>query len=291
MKHLIPLTLILLTANLTRAHISYVARDLGSYDPVVSRTVTLASNSVSSDFGWASGTDANGGDSHRVRAFKFTMVAAGTITIQAQGLSFDRGGILIGALGHPGFSVYRGLAHESPALADHDTSPISTQWNDVTYGAGNWEGSFRALGDWKIGNDDGASFADLSSFTYQGNAADGTNALFGNAPGIFGDGNADGMVVHSLSLDAGAYSIFVGGARYYDLLNTGGSTGAFGFSLTVSTIPEPSSGALLLAGMAVLAFRRRRIKKRFKSDLVEGERGQAGTGLNASLFKLGSWIR
>ncbi len=258
MKHLIPLTLILLTAALARAHISYVARDLGTYDPMVVRSFTLTGNTVSSDFGWASGTDANGGDSHKVRAFKFVMAASGNVTIQVQGLAFDRSGIPIAALGLPAFSVYRGLAHESPALGDHDSSVISALWNDTAYGAGNWQGSFRALGDWKIGNDDGTTFADLSSFIYVGNAADGTSAGYGGAVGIFGDGHADGMVVHSLNLDPGAYSIFVGGARYYDLLNTGGGGPSFGFLLTLSTIPEPSVFALVVVGVCGLVVLRRR---------------------------------
>lgn len=258
MKHLIPLTLILLTANLARAHISYVARDLGTYDPMVVRSFTLTGNTVSSDFGWASGTDANGGDSHKVRAFKFVMAASGNVTIQVQGLAFDRSGIPIAALGLPAFSVYRGLAHESPALGDHDSSVISALWNDTAYGVGNWQGSFRALGDWKIGNDDGTTFADLSSFTYVGNAADGTSAGYGGSVGIFGDGHADGMVVHSLNLDPGAYSIFVGGARYYDLLNAGGDGSSFGFLLTMSTIPEPSAFSLVVVGVCGLVVLRRR---------------------------------
>ena len=258
MKILATHLFVLFAATFAQAHISYVARDLGTYDPVVSRIVTLSSNTVSSDFGWASGTDINGGDSHKLRAFKFAMAAAGTVTIQVQGLAFDRSGIPIAALAAPAFSVYRGLAHESPALADHDTSVISALWNDTTYGVGNWQGSFRSLGDWKIGNDDGASFADLSSFTYVGNAADGTNAVYGGAAGIFGDGNADGMVVHSLNLDPGAYSIFVGGARYYDLLNSGGDTSSLGFLLTVSVIPEPSGFSLLGVGLGILIGRGRR---------------------------------
>ena len=253
------LTLLLACLSPGQAHISYINRDLGSFDPVVTRSVTITSNTVTSDFGWASGTDGNLGDSHKVKAFKFTMLSAGTITLKAQGLSFDRSGIPIAALALPGFSVFRGLAHESPALADHDTSVISTQFNDATYGAGNWQGSFRALADWKIGNDDGATFADLSSLSYVGNAADGTSVNYGANPGIFGDGQADGMVVQTLQLDPGSYSIFVGGARYYDLANAGGdASGSYGFLLTASTIPEPSTGALLLVAVAFL--RRRRTK-------------------------------
>jgi hypothetical protein len=66
------------------------------------------------------------------------------------------------------------------------------------------------------------------------------------------------MVVHSLNLDPGAYSIFVGGARYYDLLNTGGDGSSFGFLLTMSTIPEPSVFSLLVVGVCGLAALRRR---------------------------------
>jgi len=252
---ILKILLILLTVSVSHAHISYVSRDLGSFNPIVASSVTLSSNTVSSDFGWASGTDANGGDSHKLRAFKFSVSSAGAVTFRAQGLSFDRSGVPIGALALPAFSVYRGLAHESPALGDHDSSVISALYNDTTYGAGNWQGSFRALGDWKIGNDDGATFADLSSFAYVGSAADGTSADFGSAPGIFGDGTADGMVVQTLNLDPGSYSIFVGGARYYDLLNTGGDSSSFGFLLTVSTIPEPSTGSLLGIGFLLWMLR------------------------------------
>ena len=242
--------LILLTPAVSHAHISYVGRNLGNFDPIVSSSVTISSNTVSGDFGWASGTDANGGDSHKLRAFKFTVLSAGAVTFRAQGLSFDRGGLPIGALALPAFSVYRGLAHESPALGDHDSSLISALYNDSVFGAGNWQGSFRALGDWKIGNDDGATFADLSSFTYVGHAVDGEVSDLG--------GVADGMVVQTLNLDPGSYSIFVGGGRYYDLLNTGGDSSSFGFLLTASTIPEPSTGALFVAGFVAWMLRRRR---------------------------------
>lgn len=259
-----------LTPVLAEAHISYVARDLGAYDPMVVRSSTIFSNTVSSDYGWASGTDANGGDSHKLRAFKFAMTTAGTIRILVQGQSFDRSGIPISALPLPAFSIYRGLGHESPALADHDSSMISTLWNDAAYGTGNWQGSFRGLADWKIGNDDGSSFGDLSSFTYMGNAADGTAAEFGDAPGILGDGNADGMVIHSLSLDSGFYSIFIGGGRYYDLLNTGGDTSSFGFLVTVSTIPENSTTSLLVLAFGALCQRYRR---RLKGEWTPGSGG------------------
>ena len=242
-----------------QSHISYVGRDFGVLDPTSPQVVVISSQRVTSDFGWASGTDANLEDSHKLRAFKFSMAQSGNVQIRVEGISFVSGSNSYSALLRPAFSVYQGLAHESPALADHDTSSISATYNDTTYGAGNWLGSFRALNDWKIGNDDGETFADLSSFTYVGNGADGSAANYGAAAGISGDGIADGMVVQTLSLNPGSYSLFVGGAQYYDLLNTGGdATGRYGFSVTLTTIPEPSALSLLAVCLGGLAMLRRR---------------------------------
>ena len=245
-----------------QSHISYitgtVTRDFGSLDPSSSQVVVISSQTVASDFGWASGTDANLGDSHKLRAFKFSMAQSGDVQIRVEGLSFLKGSTPISALTRPAFSIYQGLAHESPAALDHDTSPISASYLNTTYGAGNWQGSFRALNDWKIGSDEGLTPADLSSFTYVGNGADGSAANYGAAAGIFGDGIADGMVVQTLSLNPGSYSLFVGGAQYYDLLNTGGGTGSYGFSVTLTTIPEPSALSLLAFGLGGLVIMRRR---------------------------------
>jgi hypothetical protein len=242
-----------------QSHISYVTRDFGALDPSSSQVVVISSQTVTSDFGWASGTDINLGDSHKLKAFKFSITKAGDVQIRVDGLSFVKGSVLINALSRPAFSVYQGLAHESPAALDHDDSAISTFYNNTTYGAGNWQGSFRALNNWRIGSDDGSTFADLSSFLYVGNGADGSSANYGAASGIFGDGNANGMIVETLSLNPGVYSIFVGGAQYYDLLNSGGdATGSYGFSVTLSTIPEPSALSLLAFGLSGLAILRRR---------------------------------
>jgi len=245
--------------SLGQSHISYVARDFGALDPLSSQATVISSQTVTSDFGWASGTDINLGDSHKLKAFKFSMTKAGDVQIRVEGLSFVRGSVSINALLRPAFSIYQGLAHESPANLDHDSSSISASYLNTIYGAGNWEGSFRSLNNWKIGSDDGLTFADLSSFTYVGNGADGSAANYGGASGIFGDGKADGMVVQTLSLNPGSYSLFVGGAQYYDLLNSGGdASGSYGFSVTLTTIPEPSVLSLLAVGLGGWAIVRRR---------------------------------
>jgi hypothetical protein len=238
------------------AHIYYTGRDFGSFTATGTTTsVLIASNSVAGDFGWASGTDSNLGDSHKLTAFKFTLLNTGMVTFDVQGLSFKRGILNLAALAMPGFSIYKGLAHEAPLQPDHDFSTISSAYNDATYGVGNWEGSFNALSNWKIGSDDGVTFADLSSFEYKCNAADGTSSNYGNATGIYGDGMADGEVRASFLLGPGNYSIFVGGANY-----SGTSSASFGFNsmLSVIAIPEPATYALFAFGIIVMfGFRSR----------------------------------
>jgi len=237
------------------AHIGYTGRNFGIFSGDGSdASVVIASNTVTGNFAWASGTDANLGDSHKTRAFRFSLLATGLVTLEVQGLDIIRSGVPVSALANPGFSIYKGLAHIAPALGDHDNSFISALYNDETYGASNWEGSFNALGDWKIGNDDGLTFADLSSFTYMGNAVDGSSANYGNASGINGDGTADGYIRASFVLGPGDYSIFIGGG---DIAGT--STSSFAFNATLSVIPEPSTYALFgLGAVMIFAGYRRR---------------------------------
>jgi hypothetical protein len=251
------------------AHISYTGRNFGVFTPGGSTSpVTISKNSISSNFGWADGTDSNFGDSHKLLPFRFTLLSTGLVTLQIQGSSFRSGVLNVPAMANPGFSIYRGLAHL--LVGDHDTSPISEAYMNETYGVDNWEGCFNALGDWKMGNDDGNQYSDLSSFIYAGNAADGTSANYGTGATIIprangttqtndlirGDGLADGSVTGIFALDAGDYTILVGGATY-----GGTSTSSFGFNSTLSVvaIPEPSTYALLSLGAMVLiaAYRRR----------------------------------
>ncbi len=274
MKTLIPHFLIgamFLAGSTLKAHISYSAgttRDLGTFSVTGLESAATKSNTVTGNFGWSSGTDANLGDTHKLRGLRFTLLNTGLVTIKVEGLAVGS----VTALSNPGFSLYKGLAHVAPAQLDHDTSVISEAYNNATYGTNTngtiyWQGSFNALGDWKIGNDyDGVTLATLSSFTYIGNAADGTSALFGSAAGINGDGNADGTVSGSFVLSAGDYSIFVGGAEYFGSSNTAtgvsGSSFAFNTTLSVAVIPEPSTYALFIVGAMVLAAACRRRRAR-----------------------------
>ena len=261
-----------------RAHISYAGRDIGT-DPL---SVTVSNQAASSAFGWADATDADWGDSHRGRFFRFTLTTPASIMI-----SVTRGGSAsqTGAAGTflPAFSLFSGLAqrannegvqqgevYRTEGLA-HDGATLS-----VASRPAGTEGSFRALTDWSIGNDptyvtsgDATSGilieARLAYFTYIGHAADGTSANYGNAAGINGDGVADGSVTATFNdLAAGDYSFFVGGANYNaQLTETGVPTyPTYAFTATVQTVPEPSTWALLALGGATLGVALRRQLRR-----------------------------
>ena len=249
------------------AHISYTGRDFGSYTGS-DITSTITNQRVTSDYGWADATDANLGDTHKTRAFKFNLASNAWVTLSFQGLAYTAGTNSYTALALPAFSLYRGVA----AASTHDGSAISIAWRDTTYGTNATEGSLNALGDWKIGSDAGTTFADLSSFTYIGNAASGTTANYGipaasltladgtivpNAA-INGNGNTNGTVSGSFYLGTGDYSVFVGGANYSGM-NTNTSYGIQG---TFTAVPEPSTWALLavslvMGGVVIFAKRKK----------------------------------
>jgi hypothetical protein len=224
------------------AHVTYSNRNFGIFQANgLEAPVTINGQTVSSNFGWADATDSDYGDSHRTRAFRFTIANPGLVTIQISG---ETGFI-------PAFSLYSGLCHVAPDEADHDATVASLNYLNAL-GTGPKEGSLFALGNWAIGNDTGM----LSHLTYKGNAADGTVANFGIAPGIQGDGTADNYVAGTFALPAGDYSLFIGGADY----NTQGPAPytSFTISPTVTVVPEAGNVMLLIAGGIGIMTRRRR---------------------------------
>ena len=256
-----------------RAHISYTGRDFGAL--VVGNPATSnLTQTVSSSFGWSDATDSDWGDSHRLRAFRFSLSTSASVMITVER---NAAGTFL-----PAFSLFSGLAqrgnnegvqqgavYRTEALA-HDSAVLS-----VASRPAGTEGSFRALSGWSIGNDptyitagDATSGilieARLAYFTYIGHAADGTSANFGHISGIHGDGTADGIVTATfLDLAAGDYSFFVGGANYDEqLTETGPTYPTYAFTATVQTVPEPSTWALLALGGATLGVALRKQLRR-----------------------------
>jgi hypothetical protein len=266
------------------AHISYTGRNFGT---ITTSGSTIAGQAVSSSFGWADATDGDWGDSHRFRAFRFTLTDTQSVAITAQRQNLVTGTAAGQQTGNhnvllPALSLYSGLSHTSSPLA-HDHSTRSVEWLITTFGtsAGTGlggsgkEGSLNALGAWSIGN----SLTDwpdvpadprtdsLRSFAFVGYAADGSSANFGSTPGLIGDGLADGVVTATFwNLAPGDYSLFVGGADYAAQLTETETFGALGtafptYGLTVTVAPVPEPGAFVLAaigiGAAWVGMRRR----------------------------------
>ena len=259
---LVACTVLAIAGNKALAHIGYSGRDFGTlmYNSDGSgKTVTIATQTISSGFGWADATDTDWGDSHRGRFFRFTLSGSGDVQITAQ-----RNDLLGTFL--PAFSLYSGLGQLSPEGAGHDSAQYSIDNRQV-----GTEGSLRALGNWSIGNDptyntagdptSGILYAPrLAYFTYIGNAADGNSANYGTAVGIFGDGTADGYLTATFTgLSAGDYSLWVGGANYgLQTVETDPSTfPTYGVTVTAALVPEPSVGPLLLGGATLLTLLRR----------------------------------
>ena len=253
------LAALLNSASVASAHLSYSGRDFGTLIEGGPASV-LSNQTVSSAFGWADGTDADQGDSHRGRFYRFTLTATTTVVITA-----ERNALGSGAAGTflPAISLFAGLGQLSPEQSGHDGAALS-----VSSRPGGAEGSIRAFADWSIGNDptyntpgdplSGVLYAPrLASFTYLGNAADGSPANYGSAAGIFGDGAADGFVTGTFpDLPAGDYSIFVGGANYAaQSIETGPTFPTYGVTVSVQAIaiPEPAVCAFG-AGAAVFTL-------------------------------------
>ena len=253
----------LVSATSGFAHLTYTGRDFGTLNPGNEHTSVTKSGSISSTCGWAYSTDADYGDSHRNRAFRFTLATAGQIQLSAQ--SSGAGNILL-----PAISIYSGLAHIAPDSLDHDGTSLSISYLNGLFGPNVAQGSFNALGDWAIGNEDIynisgdatsgiAGPASLSHVSYMGNVADGILANYGSATGIQGDGNADGQVSAWFDLPAGDYTVMVGGAQMYSGSLPAGPYTSYPVNVTLSVIPEPSAPLLFALTTLALASRRRRL--------------------------------
>lgn len=237
------------------AHVDYTNTNLGTFTGLSAATGSVSNTSVGGNYGWADAADANWGDSHKGRFLKFTLENPADVTLSVASTTMvpnSSGGVLL-----PGFSIYEGLA---PYLA-HDFTDLAFIWRDMQAGPAADEGYWNALGSFQTANEAG----ETGFLTFQGYAVDGTfDNNFGDAttqPGVMGDGMADGMVSKSFSLDAGTYSVIVGGATY-DAAGTAAGNRSYHFNadIAVATIPEPETYAMLLAGLGLIGAVARRRK-------------------------------
>ena len=236
------------------AHIGYGGRDFGSFTGVTAQSQSISEQALSGGHGWIDGTDADWGDSHHLRAYRFHLDNEADVTITFTDLAYttSTGTSVLGGV-NPGFSLYSGLAHLAPLGADYDTAAGSVVIRDTDSGGAFTEGAFRALDTWRITND---ANDPATVFTYVGSAYDGS-VDYGTGVIAGGDGVADNSVSQTFHLAAGDYSIFVGGTDYSDQVGPWSSYGVEGM---VSVVPEPEIYAMLLIGLglvSVTANRRR----------------------------------
>jgi hypothetical protein len=266
MKKVLKYTLLLagMASPPAMAHVSYSGRDFGTFEGTIGWTQTISNNSATGNFGWIDATDADWGDSHKVRPYMFHLNNAADVRITFQDQIFTPAATaalpnpvpVMGGM-NPGFSLYEGLAHRSPSMLDHDTAAGSIAIRDAVGGVGMTEGSFRAQDSWSITNDNNDP---PSMLTYIGSAYDGTAINYGTGIIAGADGVADHMVSKTFHLAAGDYSIFAGGTDYANQ-NVIPQL-QYGISGTVAVVPEPETYAMLLAGLGLMGAIVRRRKSR-----------------------------
>jgi hypothetical protein len=231
-----------MTGGVAEAHLTYTGRDFGAYSGLTNGTSTITNQTVTGNYGWADAADGILGDSHRGRAFRFhldhTALVSLTVSANPNATQTSLGGLT------PAFSIYFGLAAiapfppsqtTNPPSADHDFSDSSVVWriwwvrqnlNPAATDESPTDGSWNALGDWKIGGDGDlpGDFSQLSSFLYKGSAASTTSG---------------GTVAGRFAPQAGDYTIMIGGN---DIANKTSDTAlaSYGVAATLSVTPTPA---------------------------------------------------
>ncbi len=122
-------------------------------DPIDGAVFSIANQTVSSSFGWADGADTNWGDSHRLRAYKFTLGSTQTVDITAERITITGQSGAIDTL-LPAFSLF--TIPGAFVASTHDGSTATTSYLTGLFGAGNVGESFtntNGNGIWETGDD------------------------------------------------------------------------------------------------------------------------------------------
>lgn len=239
-KQLLTVSVALMSiSSLAQAHVSYTGRDLGSFDALSAASVSIANQVVTGNYGWADAADADYGDSHKGRWFKFTLGQATDVTLSVSANSAATSTSIGGLL--PSFSLYSGLA---PSAA-YDNSAISTAYRS-TLGF-TTEGAWNARGNFSIGNDSGV-ISQLTLVDYAANTG------------------AASQVSKTFNLAAGTYSLIVGGSDYNAQFDTTATNFAKSYGLkvdlAVAAVPEPETYAMFMAGLGLMGLVARRRNRR-----------------------------
>jgi len=282
-KKLLPLATLglisVLSSQQAAAHVHYIdlQADMGIQEPPTANV----DGSTTYDFkwvvkgngAWANATDANWADSHSIPWFKFDIANSGGAYIDlsvAGGLTEFSGLHTLGDL-TPAFSLYQGLL---PGAAHDGATPIPGK-----------EGMWNALGDTTMGNGPGPIY-DYSGVTYDPVTGEqiGEPVLVSNDPGEvktihylthagFVDSTATSVSLEHFYLDAGSYTVALGGTCYecyphyerfdpespfYDpsygdliisIENDAQSLRGVTLDLTVHPVPVPSAIWLMASGL------------------------------------------
>jgi hypothetical protein len=232
----------LVAISTAEAHLTYTGRDFGSYSGLTNASRAITNQAVTGNYGWADAADGILGDSHRARAFRFHLDNEALVTLTVSANPSATTNSVRGLT--PAFSVYAGLAAvvpfpasetTNPPSADHDFGEASTAWriwwvqqnlDPLATDASATDGSWNALGDWKIGGDGDlpGDFSQLTSLAYIGSAA---------------STNSSGPVTGRFILPAGDYTILIGGN---DISNKTSDTAmaAHGIAATFTVTPAPT---------------------------------------------------
>lgn len=246
------------------AHLSVGGdRTLNSGNPIDGGTYTNNTRTVSGSFGWADGTDASWGDSHRLTVFKFTLASAQTVNIEVARRAAGTGpeDTLL-----PAFTLF-----QTPAFAasTHDSSVATSNYLTGLFGTSavgesfvntNGNGGYEA-GDPFVDSNDNASwelgeqFTDLDGdgvWEYGDSFTDNnSNGIF-DGPGIGGSGKEgafralDPWTIHNDSAVAVTFDQVVGHAADGTSANYGNALGINGDGVADGTVS--ASFANLAAG-------------------------------------------